>query len=279
MKHRAAPACFTKYPRAKRLSPLASCNGNHASSPATSPAPGRRGRYKRAACRMRPCGSCGGWRGETVTRPILLDLFCGAGGCSVGYHRAGFDVIGVDHEPQPRYPFQFVQADALAYLGDRWLAYRYDGCGFAFHAIHASPPCQRYSRATAWRGKRSDHPDLLPRVRELIEAVGVPYVIENVQEARRHLHDPFMLCGSMFGLKIRRHRFFQTSFVMPLEIPPCQHRRDDFSFDHGGKQTESEYRAAMGCDWMTVHEAREAIPPPYCEFIGRQLLNVIEKGV
>lgn len=210
-----------------------------------------------------------------MSRPRLLDLFCGAGGCAVGYQRAGFDVVGVDNRPQPRYcGDEFVQHDALAYVGE-WFNASHDGVAFPFHAVHASPPCQAYSRATAWRGDRSSHPDLIDRVREVIGWYGVPFVIENVQEARRLMRNPVMLCGSMFGLRVRRHRYFELSWNPMVMVPDCQHRSTDHCFDHGGKQTESEYRDAMGCGWMTAHEARQAIPPAYTEFIGRQLLNVL----
>lgn len=201
-----------------------------------------------------------------MTRPVLLDLFCGAGGCAVGYHRAGFDVVGVDLRPQPRYPFRFLQGDALEYLAEH---------GHEFDAIHASPPCQAYSRATAWRGDRSSHPDLIVATRRALNDAGALYVIENVQEARRLLRGAVMLCGTAFGLPIRRHRWFELSVPVRELMSPCQHRRGDYSFDHGAKQTESMYRDAMGCSWMTVYESRQAIPPAYTEWIGRQLIRSI----
>ncbi len=199
-----------------------------------------------------------------MSGPRLLDLFCGAGGCGMGYARAGFEVVGVDIKPQPRYPFEFIQGDALEYLAAH---------GRDFDAIHASPPCQAYSRATAWRGKRSSHPDLIAVVRELLERSGVPFVIENVQDARPMLRWPQLLCGSMFGLRVRRHRYFETPSLPLVLVPGCRHRGNDYSHDHGAKQTERAYADAMGCEWMTVHEARQAIPPAYTEFIGRQLLK------
>ncbi len=197
--------------------------------------------------------------------PRLLDLFCGAGGCSVGYHRAGFDVVGVDNRPMPRYPFEFVQGDALEYVQQH---------GREFDVIHASPPCQAYSRATAWRGDRGNHPDLIAETRRLLASS--VYVIENVQEARHLLRFPILLCGSIFGLPVRRHRYFEAPDVPLSLVPSCQHRRGDYSHDHGGKQTERTYTDAMGCPWMTVEEGRQAIPPAYCEFIGKQLLRVLE---
>lgn len=196
------------------------------------------------------------------TRPRLLDLFCRAGGCSVGYHRAGFDVVGLDVVPQPRYPFPFVRADALRPPFDLR----------AFDLVHASPPCQAYSRATAWRGDRSSHPDLIGPVRELLLASGRPYVIETVQEGRRRLRFPLMLCGSMFGLRVQRHRYFEAPSLPLALVPPCRHLPGDIPFDHGGARPESAYREAMGCGWMTVHDSRQAVPPAYTEYLGRRLL-------
>lgn len=197
--------------------------------------------------------------------PRALDLFCGAGGASMGLHRAGFEVTGIDIKPQPRYPFRFIQADALkppVRLSD-------------FDLVWASPPCQHYSRATAWRGKRSDHPDLIAPVRASLLEAGVPFIIENVEDARHRLNDPTMLCGTAFGLGLRRHRYFETSFPMPMLATPCAHRSGDASFDHGKKQPESAYRAALECDWMTVLEARQSIPPVYAEHIGKYAMMAL----
>lgn len=198
------------------------------------------------------------------SRPRLLDVCSGAGGCSTGYYRAGFNVTGIDHEPQPRYPFTFVQADAFDYI-EKYAA--------AFDVVHVSPPCQAYSRATAWRGDRSRHPDLIAAMRSTLMVTGCAYVIETVQEGRGLLRDPLMLCGTMLGLNLQRHRYFECSW--PLRGPDlrCQHRPENMSFDHGKKQRESVYRSAMGCAWMTIKESRQAIPPVYCEFIGKQLIE------
>jgi DNA (cytosine-5)-methyltransferase 1 len=204
-----------------------------------------------------------------VMKPRLLDLFCGAGGAAMGYHRAGFDVVGVDVNPQPNYPFEFVQEDALWVL-DRWWTGTYD-------AIHASPPCQHYANVTRWRGNRDNHPALIAEVRGGLQAIGLPWVIENVRTSQ--LRGDFMLCGTQFGLPIRRHRYFETSWAGFHLLPPCQHRKSDRSFDHGGKQPESIYRDAMGCDWMTVRESRDAVPPTYTQWIGEQLLAHLEAGV
>lgn len=198
-------------------------------------------------------------------KPRLLDLFCGAGGCSTGYARAGFEVEGIDLAPQPNYPFPFMQADALDFLrevepGD-------------FDAIAASPPCQHYAGVTAWRGDQSSHPDLVGPTRELLEQTGLPWVMENVREAP--VRADFMLCGTALGLKVRRHRHFETNWSGMVMGHPCRHHPDDFSFDHGAKQPETVYREAMGCDWMTVKESRNAIPPAYTEVIGSRLMEVV----
>jgi len=212
--------------------------------------------------------------------PHLLDLFCGAGGASEGYARAGWRVVGVDIVPQRNYPFEFIEDDAMLFLQEMAEAVE-GGYDTGFNAIHASPPCQRYSTMTRRWGRENDHPDLVPEVRELLQRIGLPYVIENVPGAP--LIDPTMLCGSMFGLQVRRHRLFETSF----EVPPleCKHReqgrvvgvygnsggssaRDGISF--GGVE---DWRNAMGIQWMVGRELREAIPPAYTEYIGKVMLD------
>jgi DNA (cytosine-5)-methyltransferase 1 len=212
-----------------------------------------------------------------MTRPRLLDLFCGAGGCSVGYHRAGFDVVGVDNRPQPRYPYEFHQADALTFPLD------------GFDVVHASPPCQAYSIANNIHG-RDDHPDLIGPIRERLLKWGGPYVIENVPGAP--LRNPMTLCGLSFGLNVKRHRLFESNVWMM--IPPCGSHAGDWLlvFGHtvlergktvgkakgGGNVIRRRHvgtdrgRAAMGIDWMTRDELSQAIPPAYTEYIGAQLL-------
>jgi hypothetical protein len=204
-------------------------------------------------------------------KPRLLDLFCGAGGAAMGYHRAGFDVVGVDIAPQPNYPFEFIQYDALDAAAN--LADFGEVFGLRFDAIHASPPCQHYANVTRWKGEQASHPDLIEPTRELLDATGLPYVIENVRT--KALRADFMLCGTTFGLPIRRHRFFETNWSGHVMTHPCQHRASDYSFDHGGKQPESVYRDAMECGWMTVLESREAIPPAYTEFVGARLMTYL----
>jgi hypothetical protein len=192
-------------------------------------------------------------------RPRLLDLFCGAGGAAMGYHRAGFDVVGVDHVAQPNYPFEFHQADAMTFPLE------------GFDAVHASPPCQAYANVTAWRGSHHTHPDLLSATRERLEVSGKPWIIENVPEAPIR-HD-YLLCGSQFGLNIRRHRAFETNRPPTFSLQvPCSHHRRLLPFMHKG---ERAYADAMGCGWMTSREAREAIPPAYTELVGAELMQVL----
>ena len=215
-------------------------------------------------------------------RPRLLDLFAGEGGAGMGYSRAGFDVFGVDLDVEAlaRYPFEHTQADALDFLMTRDVASGFD-------AIHASPPCQRYSTMTA---DPSRHPDLIAPVRELLKATGLPYVIENVTGARRTLDHPAMLCGSSFGLGVQRHRYFETSF--PMLTPPCQHRgvpvgvygdhpetkahvRPNGGTSRGVKATSDQHASDSlgGVGWMSWHGMAECIPPSFTEHIGAQLLE------
>lgn len=197
-------------------------------------------------------------------RPLLLDLFCGAGGCAAGYHRAGFDVVGVDNTPQPNYPFTFVHHDAIVVLEN--LVRDGHTLGRYFDAVHASPPCQGYANVTRWRGSQDDHPRFIAEVRSLLMQAGVPWVIENVRTTE--LKPCVVLCGSMFGLPIRRHRGFETSWGCSPMVLACHHQSIDMAFEH---KQERAYADAMGCTWMTSHEAREAIPPAYTEHVGRFL--------
>lgn len=220
-----------------------------------------------------------------MTRPLLLDLFCGAGGAAMGYHRAGFEVVGVDIEPQPNYPFRFFHRDALDYLNRR---------GDRYAAIHASPPCQRYSDLAKRNSNADDWPDLVGLVRSHLGAFDVPYVIENVEGAP--LHDPVVLCGTMFpGLRVIRHRLFETNWGLTA---PAEHPKHPLVFTHdkrkahygkldqntsfvqvtgGGNATLANKLDAMGIDWMrSHHEVNESIPPAYTEWIGRQLIEHLE---
>lgn len=212
-------------------------------------------------------------------RPRLLDLFCCAGGAGTGYFRAGFDVVGVDLNPQPNYPFAFVQTDALK-LDPKFIS--------TFDAIHASPPCQSYSDLAKRNGNADAWPRLIDPIREVLERSGLPYIIENVEGAP--LRNPIVLCGTMFkGLRVIRHRLFEANFpiLTPKHGPhPKVHTFDkrkshygktndmvDFvQVTGGGNCTIAAARDAMGIDWMTKNELNEAIPPAYTLFIGKQLL-------
>lgn len=234
-------------------------------------------------------------------RPRLLDLFCGAGGASVGYHRAGFDVTGVDSDPRhgKRYPFPFVTADALNYVAEH---------GHRFAVITASPPCQAYSITR--HSHNVTHPDLVGPTRDALVATGRPYVIENVVGAP--LRDPLRLCGTEFGLvapdddgfmlELRRHRLFESNVYL-YGAGGCQHkpitghyvagayggasqttggpaatRLLSKTIRHGGYVPSTAARARLlGIDWpMTQHELNQSIPPAYTQFIGGQLLQVIQ---
>jgi DNA (cytosine-5)-methyltransferase 1 len=241
-----------------------------------------------------------------VSRPRILDLFCGAGGAGMGYHRAGFDVVGVDIKPQPRYPFDFVQLDALDAL-DALLPDGRGGsyCLADFDAIHASPPCQASSSLRSLNPDK-DYAELIPPTRALLERTGLPYVIENVVGSK--LRNPVQLCGSAFRLGVRRHRRFEVSF--PLMSPGCAHGLEDGDYPVGlGSSTNAirqrmaqsgrlvdgpvrskvayvygstryagdgaDRKRAMGIDWMTNGELTQAIPPAYTEHIGYYLLREI----
>jgi len=197
-----------------------------------------------------------------MNRPKLLDLFCGAGGASMGYHRAGFDVVGVDIKPQPHYPFEFHQADALTYPLD------------GFDAYHASPPCQHFSMMMNITKSKEKHPDLIAPTRNRLKSTGKLYVIENVYKAPLQGH--LMLCGTMFGLGIIRHRYFECDW-MPLELmQPCNHKGVYDPWHKDGVQQREKLSVAMDIDWfMTRPEVREAIPPAYTEYIGRCLIAKI----
>jgi len=220
-----------------------------------------------------------------MQRPKLLDLFCGAGGAACGYVRAGFDVHGVDHRPQKNYlrsgASSFTQADAMEFCCEH---------GREFDAIHASPPCQGYSALAAMHKERR-WPMMIDAVREMLKAIGRPYVIENVETAPLQGHSDLfgghgvVLCGSMFGLGVkrghlRRHRIFETSF--PVGQPTCRHRGPAVGvYGHGGHTGKhrmlyrDEAAEAMDIDWMNRDEMCQAIPPAYTEYVGRQLIRQI----
>lgn len=229
-------------------------------------------------------------------KPRLLDLFCGAGGCTKGYQEAGFYVVGVDVKPQPNYcGDQFIESDALDFLdkclsgsaGSRWAWQLHN-----FAGVHASPPCQAYTELARLQ-KDKEYPRLIEPTRELLRATGLPYVIENVIGAP--LIDPIQLCGSSFGLRIRRHRLFECSF--PAMALPCAHywqqdkifpslNGDDRKrggrsgivgvYGNGGDKRADLWPKEMGIDWMTRAELTQAIPPAMTAWVGSYLLSHIE---
>lgn len=210
-----------------------------------------------------------------MSRPRLLDLFCGAGGAGMGYHRAGFDVVGVDSRPMPRYPFEFHQADALEFCREH---------GHEFDAIHASPPCQKYS-ATTRRVRHIPYPDLVAETRATLQTFGGLWVIENVAGAP--LHYSVTLCGSSFGQNSWRHRLFECSqyFLAPAcrhdKFPEPMNPYNSVSRKRNGiTGTDAKWRGEVGVEWMTGDEASQAIPPAYTTYIGAQLLeSIARKGV
>ena len=218
-------------------------------------------------------------------KPRILDLFCCAGGAGKGYSEAGFEVVGVDIEPQPNYPFQFIQGDALK-LDPEFMA--------TFDAIHASPPCQAYSDLAKRNGNADAWPRLIEPVRAMLIKTDKPYVIENVQGAP--LLHPVILCGTMFPkLRVIRHRLFEANFPI---LPPrhgkhplvhtfdkrknhfgkTDERKDYVQVTGGGNCTLAAAREAMGIDWMTKKEINESIPPAYTKLVGDQLRNHISNA-
>jgi DNA (cytosine-5)-methyltransferase 1 len=222
-----------------------------------------------------------------MSRPRLLDLFCGEGGAGMGYHRAGFEVVGVDNAPArlTRYPFEHHEADALTFLHEH---------GHEFDVIHASPPCTGYSRGTAALPDR-----LIAATRDLLIATGKSYVIENVEDAKRELRSPVMLCGRMFGLGaidtdgtplvLDRHRMFESNVAL-LVPPHVKHdrsvqvagvyggaRRDKWEAKHvrkGGYVPPDlgVLRELVGAPWMSEKGCFLSIPPVFTEFLGEQML-------
>jgi DNA (cytosine-5)-methyltransferase 1 len=202
----------------------------------------------------------------------LLDLFCGAGGAGVGYSRAGFEVVGVDIEPQPNYPFEFIQADAMTFpLG-------------GFEVVHASCPCQNDTAYRRRRGHVRAVPALIGPMRERLRRTRLPYILENVPGAP--LLSPIQLCGSSFGLDVRRHRLFESS--EPLLAAACDHGWQTPRFPPATNRTNlrstvevgvwridlQTQKRAMGVDWpMTREELSQAIPPAFTQFIGEQLMR------
>ena len=209
-----------------------------------------------------------------------LDLFCGAGGATRGLQMAGFKVHGIDINPQPHYcGEQFTLADALKFGTYEWFR--------QFDLVWASPPCQRYSAGAAKWGTSKNHPDLIARTRGLLQAMRVPFVIENIPPARSKMHQPLMLCGQYFGLGVFRHRLFEASFG--FDVPPHEnhvgrigdgrfitvtgHSGGSSSRDGWHNGTVADARTAMGIDWMTWREMAESIPPAYSKYIADKFVE------
>jgi DNA (cytosine-5)-methyltransferase 1 len=208
--------------------------------------------------------------------PRLLDAFCCAGGAAEGYARSGFEVVGIDKNPQPNYPFEFIQGDALEHLRNHDFTDTFD-------AIHASPPCQTFcAYRRKGHGVGGGYEDLIEWTRRALIATGRPWIMENVPGAP--LESPVRLCGSSFGLDVRRHRLFETNW--PLMVPPCDHSWQTPRFKPATNRTNLRstvevgvwripldvQKAAMGIDReITLRELSEALPPAYTEHIGREL--------
>lgn len=206
----------------------------------------------------------------------LLDLYCGAGGATAGYQRAGFKVVGVDKNLQPRYVGDdFVQADAFEYLSKNW---------WKFDAIHASPPCQRYSMMTRASGTMNEHPDDIAKMRAWLQFYNKPYVIENVP--RSPLVKPTELCGLMFGKLLYRHRLFETNFKVKTPMHPW-HRykaQEPSKWEPGMVMSVvgncspvAHAREIMDINWMVAEELSQAIPPYYTEYIGDALRRYLNR--
>lgn len=209
-----------------------------------------------------------------MNRPVIADLFCGAGGAGMGLHRAGFEVVGFDVEPQPRYPFTFQQADALTV----------DLSGF--DAVWASPVCKAFTNITL-RSRRASYVNDIPATRRLLQASNLPYIIENVPGAP--LRDHVTLCGQAFSLRVFRHRWFESSEC--LLVPPHERHnghtstaaiaayhtfaKGDYLTVAGHAFRTADGAVAMGIDWMTRSELAQAIPPIYSKFLGAQLLRAV----
>jgi DNA (cytosine-5)-methyltransferase 1 len=212
-----------------------------------------------------------------MTWPKLLDLFCGAGGAAMGYYRAGFDVVGVDNRPQPRYPFEFHQADALTFPLD------------GFDAVHASPPCQDHSQIAPFAGQHHGTGWMLQAITDRLAETGLPYVVENVEGA--DMPGSFVICGRAMGIaRLRRHRRFAVNF--PMMVPPCTCGRHSETIGVYGdirlndRRTTGKHlpyprvraglqtaRDLIGAPWMNAAELSQAIPPAYTEHIGGFLLD------
>lgn len=214
-----------------------------------------------------------------MSRPVLLDLYCGAGGAAMGYYRAGFDVVGVDINPQPHYPFPFILGDALEVSLN------------GADVIHASPPCQSYThKPTHWGRERThyiDHPDLVAPTRERLQASGRPWIIENVPESP--LSAGLLLCGTMFGLPLVKHRLFEASFSLPILAPAGCNHAGVYNPWRGKDRSAAGFRLAQGTSWIPTSggasrkkgitgDLYNALPPAYTEYLGGLLLEELRRA-
>jgi len=206
----------------------------------------------------------------------LLDLYCGSGGAAMGYYKAGFQITGIDIKKQPRYPFDYIQGDVLK-LAPKICSY--------FDVIHASPPCQFASILTP-KEYKSKHPNLIPATRTILKNSGKLYVIENVSGAKEWLENPLLLCGTFFNLNLYRHRLFEISPRIAPPITKCDHSKHPVVVSGRtrrlirGKRRDfsaQERRDAMQTPWMRIVDMDEAIPPAYTEWIGRELISLLNK--
>lgn len=218
-----------------------------------------------------------------MDKPMMIDLFCGAGGAAQGYLDAGFEVLGVDIEDQPEYPGHFYQGDCMDFLR-MLIATPSRNAVF----IHASPPCQAHSALTKGTNLGKTYLDFIPPTRAMLNRIGLPYVIENVAGAP--IRKDVMLCGEMFGLGVIRHRYFEVSgWSCPQPVHP-KHRGRVAGYRHGewfqgpyfavygqggGKGSLADWQQAMGMPWVTTrHGLAEAIPPAYTRYLGTQFAEV-----
>ncbi len=265
---------------------LAACglyphNEREALSSPTSPEIHQRPRYRLPSSLCKPSLRTyfdweDSWNDDYAKRPALLDLFCGGGGAAFGYYLAGFRVVGIDIKSQPHYPFEFHQADALTYPLE------------GFDAYHASPPCQANTVLfpNALHGKDYGHKDCIPETRNRLGKTGKPWVIENVPNAK--MNTVIILCGTMFGLKVFRHRLFESN-IMLLQTPHQKHQgktagkgrfprnNDDYWTITGHLGNIIGASEAMGITWMTMPELVESIPPAYTEYIGKYLIEAAKR--
>lgn len=211
-------------------------------------------------------------------RPVAIDLFCGGGGAAMGLYQAGFDVVGVDSQPQPDYPFPFIKADA------------FDVDLSPYDFVWASPPCQGYSTISQGCSKS---PLLINKVRRFINSYGKPYIIENVAGANKHLRDPVMLCGTMFDLPVFRHRYFESNLPIMCDLEHSHEGKSGGGVWRRGKKNMfavyghpsqregslEDWQKAMEINWLPAKTLAQAIPPAYSRYLGKQALKYMKNKI